>query len=265
MLYLSNLVTGLDNGLDDPGYLMRAADAAQAGIEFFLHAHSPEYRDKVTAIPTWLAGRPCTTHGPFIGVEAASRPHTAEHEHMLDAYRWAFDAAAMLGSRHMVFHTNQRVIEHSELPQAQADCMNSIEELLRMAEPYNIQLLIENLGIQKKGVCLFDEDAFIALFDRFPQAGCIIDTGHLNVAGWSAQRVLSALSSRIEAYHFHNNDGVSDSHLPISSGTFDYCAFMPLYHRYTPHASVTLEYGDVPPVPCERVAHDLCTVRGWLL
>ena len=62
--------------------------------------------------------------------------------------------------------------------------MDSIRELLDMAGQYGVRLLIENLDIQKAGVSLFDEEAFLELLERFPQAGCLIDVGHLHVAGW---------------------------------------------------------------------------------
>jgi len=261
VLYVSNLVVGLDRGLEDPALLARAADAVNGGVEFFLHTHSPLYLERVKAIPKWLDGRPCTTHGPFIGVEATSEPGTASYDHMIASYAYAFETAAQLGSRHMVFHTNQCVIYPESKAEAQRRCKDVIHRLIEMGGRHRITLLIENLGIQKRGVCLFDEAEFLALLEEVPQAECIIDVGHLHVAGWDAQHVLSALGGRITAYHFHNNNGVDDSHCRICDGTFDYDAFMRLYRQYTPNADITLEYGDNHGITLSQIVEDLQYIR----
>lgn len=264
MLYTSSLVIGLENQLDDPSFLLRAADETGTGLELFLHAHHPTYDAQLDRAQAWLGQRPRTMHGPFIGVEAASPKESASHAHMLDAYRRAFENAKKLESSRIVFHTNQRVIEAAEKAQAQEMCIASIRELLAMAGEYGVQLLIENLGIQKRGVCLFDEEEFLQLIDRFPQAGCLIDMGHLHIAGWNAERVLSALGSRVIGYHFHNNDGVNDEHRRITDGTLDYASVMALYRRYTPEAGITLEYGDAYGITWQDVVEDLRFVQGML-
>ena len=161
MIYTSNLVIGLEKGLDDPAFLKRAADETGTGVELFLHTHDTAYLRNMEKAAQWLGDRPRTTHGPFIGVEAASPRGSQEHEHFLAAYRYAFQMARTLHSPHMVFHTHQRVIQADERAQAREMCMDSIRELLDMAGQYGVRLLIENLDIQKAGVSLFDEGAFL--------------------------------------------------------------------------------------------------------
>ena len=264
MIYTSNLVVGLERGLDDPAFLKRAADETGTGVELFLHVHDTAYQEKMETAAQWLGNRPRTTHGPFIGVEAASPRGSKEHEHFLAAYRYAFQMARSLNSPHMVFHTHQRVIQAHERDEARQMCMESIQELLDLSARYGVQLLIENLDFQKKGVSLFDEDAFLELLERFPQAGCLIDVGHLHVAGWNAERVLKALGKRVEGFHFHNNDGRDDTHCRITDGTLDYTEVMRLYRRYTPNADITLEYGDNHGITCDDVIEDLRTIQGML-
>lgn len=264
MIYTSNLVIGLEKGLDDPAFLKRAADETGTGVELFLHTHDTAYLRNMEKAAQWLGDRPRTTHGPFIGVEAASPRGSQEHEHFLAAYRYAFQMARTLHSPHMVFHTHQRVIQADERAQAQEMCMDSIRELLDMADQYGVRLLIENLDIQKAGVSLFDEEAFLELLERFPQAGCLIDVGHLHVAGWNTERVLKTLGKRVEGFHFHNNDGRDDTHCRITDGTLDYTVVMRLYRRYTPNADITLEYGDNHGITCDDVIEDLRTIQGML-
>lgn len=262
MIYVSNLAAGLEKSLDDPSFLLRSVSAFDglAGIEFFMHAHDAAYRQKMHDVKNWLGDLPRTVHGPFITVEATSEKGTEAYEHFLSSYLWAFEEAERLGCREMVFHTHQRLIMPEEKAGLQIRCEQNLQTLIEKARPYGITILIENLGIQKQGVNLFDEDEFIDLIRRYPQAGCLIDTGHLNVAGWNTEHVLASLGDRILAYHLHNNDGISDSHLPIDCGTFSYPDFYRLYNRYTPNAHLTLEYGDGEAVTPELLSRDVQSV-----
>lgn len=262
MFFISNLAAGLENSLNDPSFLLNAVEPfkGEAGIEFFLHYHDEAYRAKMEKAHEWLGSLPRTVHGPFLRVEATSEKGTPGYDFLFAAYGWAFEIAEKLGCHEMVFHTHQRVIEEGEKARAQQVCMENLNRLVEMGREHGVTLLIENLGIQKKGVSLFDEDDFIRLVNAFPQAQCLIDTGHLNVAGWNAARVLEALSDRIVGYHLHNNDSHADSHQPIGEGTFNYPAFYDLYRRFTPNASLTLEYGDGPAVTPRVLSADLAKV-----
>ena len=264
MFYISNLAAGLEHGLDNPDFLMQAVRPFEghAGIEFFLHVHDPAYSRKLYDIPEWIGGLPRTVHGPFIGVEAASKKGTPEHFHMLDAYMQAFDTAQMLGCDEMVFHTHQRRIEPDEVDSARDCVRESLRELIDRGKPYGVTILIENLDFQKSGASLFDESHFAELIETFPDAECLIDIGHLNVAGWNLERTLTRLSDRIKGYHLHNNDGLHDSHRPIGEGTLFYPYFYELYKKLTPSAYLTLEYGDGPDITPEKLVRDLESVMN---
>lgn len=245
-IYISNLVVGLEKGLDDHSFLLEAIAPFQGkvGIEFFLHDHNPAYIQKTQAIPMWLGDIPRATHGPFIGVEAASYAGTPEHARLLEAYRYGFETAAKLHSAHLVFHTHQKIISQEEKPALMEACRRNIRQLLEIGKAQGVGLLIENLGLQKKGVNLFDQHEFVELLNEFPDAGCLVDTGHIHIAGWNVEGLLSSLGERIVGYHLHNNDGVYDSHKRLRDGTFDHDRFFELYRKYTPSADLTLEYGD---------------------
>ncbi len=262
MFYISNLAAGLERGLDQPEFLLEAVRPfeGRAGIELFLHYHDEGYRRRAEAAANWLGALPRTVHGPFLHVEASSEKNSVGQEYLFEAYSWAFETAERLGCREMVFHTHQRVIGAEEKRRAQQNVRDNLDALIRMGRGHGVTLLIENLGIQTSGVSLFDEDDFCALIRDFPQAGCLIDTGHLNVAGWDTARVIEALAGRIRAYHLHDNDGRTDSHRPIGEGTFNFPAFYQLYRRFTPDAGLTLEYGDGADIIPRRLAEDLQSV-----
>lgn len=107
-------------------------------MELFLHTHDTAYLRNMEKAGAVAWGQARTMHGPFIGVEAASPKGSQEHEHFLEAYRYAFQMARTLHSPHMVFHTHQRVIQADEWAQAREMCMDSIRELLDMAGQYGV-------------------------------------------------------------------------------------------------------------------------------
>lgn len=259
MLYLSNLAAGLENALEDPSFLLDAIAPFQGkvGLELFLHYHDEAYRAQMESIHMWLGDLPRTMHGPFLNVEATSESGSGGQKFLLDAYRWGFEQAQRLGVTEMVFHTNQRVIFPEEKGYAQQRCKENLRQLIEMGCEYGVTLLIENLGIQQQGVALFEEEEFLALIKETPQAECLIDTGHLNVAGWNTEYVLKTLGNRIKGYHLHNNDGERDSHCPVHEGSFDYDSFFKLYKRYTPEASLTLEYADGVSITPSLLTRDL--------
>ena len=60
------------------------------------------------------------------------------------------------------------------------------------------------------------------LFDIFPSAKSLIDTGHAHVNGWDIPAVVQSLGERLVACHVHDNDATADAHLPIGQGTIEW-------------------------------------------
>lgn len=262
-IYISNLVAGLEDGLDRPEFLLAMTEPfhGTVGIEFFVHACSSAYMKQMEQVGNWIGTLPMALHGPFRFIEATSAPGTREYETLLGAYDQAFSLARRFHCTHLVFHSNECFVKPEEKQRLQSLCLSNIETLIKRARPYGVRLLLENLALPSKGTPLFDLEEYIALFDRFPEADCLIDTGHLAVAGWDAETVISALAPRIKGYHLHNNDGIHDSHQRILDGVFDYNRFFKLYRTYTPHGDLTLEYGDNHHITIEDVQQDVIFVR----
>ncbi len=258
-IYISNLIAGLEQGLDCPRLLLDMTEPfhGAVGIEFFIHTCSGTYMEKTEQIQRWMGTLPTALHGPFRFVEATSAPRTPEYETLLTAYGQAFRLARRLHCDHLVFHSNECFVKAEEKQRLQAQCLANIETLILRARPYGVRLLLENLALPSKGTPLFDLKEYISLFHRFPEADCLIDIGHLAVARWDMETVIPALAPRIRGYHLHNNDGIRDSHSRIGDGIIDYNRFFRLYRTYTPHADLTLEYGDDHGISVEDVQEDV--------
>lgn len=115
--------------------------------------------------------RPRTTHGPFIGVEAASPRGSKEHEHFLAAYRYAFQMARSLNSPHMVIHTHQRVIQAHERDEARQMCMESIRELLDLSTRYGCSFSLKTWIFRRRGCPSLTRTPFWNCWNAFPKPG----------------------------------------------------------------------------------------------
>ena len=78
-VYISNLVAGLDKGLDHTELLLEMTRpfGGRVGIEFFIHTYSEAYMERMERIGEWAGKLPLALHGPFLHVEATSAPGTA--------------------------------------------------------------------------------------------------------------------------------------------------------------------------------------------
>ena len=70
----------------------------------------------------------------------------------------------------------------------------------------------------------------------------LIDIGHAYVNSWDIESLIKELKENILGYHFHNNDGNSDQHQPISNGKINYFEILKIIEKYTPNATIVLEY-----------------------
>ena len=87
-VYISNLVAGLDKGLDHTELLieMTRPFGGRVGIEFFIHTYSEAYMERMERIGEWAGKLPLALHGPFLHVEATSAPGTAEYGVLTASY-----------------------------------------------------------------------------------------------------------------------------------------------------------------------------------
>ena len=99
----------------------------------------------------------------------------------------------------------------------------SVALLIEDAERLGVGLLIENnvCPLDLKGKLLLQTpQEFLALFERIrsTRLGILLDTGHLRVSaatyGLDPAACVTELAAHIRAFHLHDNDGLSDLHLP---------------------------------------------------
>ena len=115
-------------------------------------------------------------------------------------------------------------------------------QVMDLADRYKVCVLVENLPYPVGKTPLYTNEQYTDFFRRIPRAYSIIDVGHSHVNGLDIPAFLQEHSSRVKAYHFHNNDGLRDQHNDLFHGTFSFEKLAPQYRCYTPDANIVLEY-----------------------
>ena len=231
------------------------------GIELHIF-DDPAFNARLRAKRDHYASFYTTFHGPHMGVELASPKGSAVQKRGIAAWEEAFRMYLEFGAHGIVMHTNQLSFRPEDKAHLQQQSIDTMNILLDSAQPLGIDVLVENVGWHNTDSMLFDEDEFIALFDKLrPWAHCLLDTGHAFINRWDMEKVIKALAHRIKAYHLHNNDGEQDTHHPLfEAGGFyseaDIVALLGMMDRHTPDADWILEYAPCPKITPEVVVHE---------
>ena len=211
------------------------------GVELLAFTHNHSYWEMLCGVLEKLRC-PVTFHGPYVGIEGTSAPNTDAWRILMESYRRVFLLARKYGARHVVYHTTQLGFPSADVEKMRTLAEQNMVDILAMAKEAGINVLIENLPYRSSGVPLYTNEEYGSFLTRFPEVNSIIDIGHVNINGMDIYEFLRQHGKRVKAYHFHNNDGVSDLHNDIHNGTFSYAKFAPAYMEYTPQADIVLEY-----------------------
>jgi len=105
--------------------------------------------------------------------------------------------------------------------------LRSLRWLLRYAEEYGVDMLIENVPGPTPYLLVSAED-FQLFYDEMEQPmGMVLDVAHANLNGEVAE-FTRRFGDRIRHVHVSDNDGESDQHLPIGDGGIDWEGVMAL-------------------------------------
>ena len=215
-----------------PKFAMRAL-SPQYGIEFFYEFGKDYYWDN--EIACW-GKRDLSIHGPCVAVNLAN----PEQKTYLEAFAATFAYAEKIKADFVVVHTNEEIGEDKEALKELVK--ERLAEIIAMAEKHNVKVLIENVGLCCKNNVLFSYEDFLALFEQFPSADALLDTGHAHVNGWNLAKVVQDLGPRLKACHVHDNSSKGDEHLPVGQGTIPWDSYFAAVKAYAPHATQVLEY-----------------------
>lgn len=176
-------------------------------------------------------------HGPFLGIDAASlNGHIARYS--VESLERGLEITAGLGGTAMVVHTNYSpFFSRAGLRAWTRNWSERMPPLLAKARGLGVRVAFEN-------VWELAPEALARLLDELPrgEAFVCLDTGHL--AAFSrlpVGRWWDVLGERVIALHLHDNDGLSDDHLPPGSGIFDFPALVSILRGLDELPLMTLE------------------------
>ena len=226
-----------------PLLIKRLDEILRAGInpEIYLDTKSlktatGEELEEIGKAFAW-AGRTVTLHGPYLGLNPAA-PEAEIRLHTVDVYQMAFDAAARLCPKTIVLHAGYRTDwfkGDTDLWLAQS--MKTWPRFVRLAQTLNIAIAIENIYEEAPQT----QQRLLREIDS-PCFGACLDTGHLNVFSKTPiEEWVRLLGPRLVETHLHDNDGKSDEHLPVGSGSFDFPAFLKLINTHAETPVFTIE------------------------
>jgi sugar phosphate isomerase/epimerase len=209
--------------MTDVAHLRRLPDEEVAGLRRLL--------DK-RALTTF-------THGPFLGLDVASlNDHVAEYS--AECLVRGCEVTAGLGASTMIVHTNYSpFFSRAGLREWLGNWSERMPPILEKAEGLGVRIALENAWEERPEVLAH-------LIDVLPAGGAFacLDSGHINAfSHLSVRRWWEVLGDRVVALHLHDNDGLSDDHLPPGAGIFDFPALATLVRGMAKAPLMTLEVG----------------------
>lgn len=239
---------------------------AQAGVEFCIFSDKPDYLRGMMGQTERFKEFYTTLHGPHVEIEPSSALDSQAHRTAIQAFRDSAQYYHAFSCHSIVMHTNQCVVPPAVKKQMQENVVSTILEMSRIADETGMKLLMENVGEDIFSSLLFDQEEFIALFDRLPKSvGCLLDVGHAIINRWDIPGVVETLGDRVEAYHLHNNAGDADSHRPMFEEGLRYSRedFRKLFRvmeEKSPKADWILEYAPGDHITSQLMVEEVRTL-----
>ena len=209
-----SITTDYANDLGDPSpYLKRIADAGFTHVHW-CHQWNTDFlysEWEVTQIKKWLADyglQLLDLHGSMGREKFWASPREYERLAGVELVKNRLDMAARLQSDVVIMH----------IP-AWPECdslRRSLDDLMEFARERDVRIALENLVNGN-----FEAIRKLLLEYNQNYLGLCYDSGHGNVAGIGFNQ-LELLKDRLIAVHLHDNDGSSDQHNLIFSGTINW-------------------------------------------
>jgi len=208
-------------------------------IGFDAHALETFSEEGMAKVARLIAdcGRTTTFHGPFMdlapgGIDEQIRAVTARR------LQRTMELVPLFRPLSVVFHAGYDERRyHAHRAEWLSGSLATWEPLMQQAEEMGVVIHLENVYEQTPEMIL----TLIEEMDS-ENLGFCLDMGHMNVFGEVAlAEWLDALGPHLKEVHLHDNNGHSDSHGPIGSGTAPFKELFQYLHDQEKRPLVTLE------------------------
>lgn len=153
----------------------------------------------------------------------------------------AITFAAEVNSSYIVIHPGFLNASVFNRENAQHRVKEMLAQLGQFAKRSGVKIAIENVGYQ--GNALFSLNEFVHLLDGFgDEIGYILDTGHAYLDGIDIVSAMSLMADKLLGMHLHDNDGLTDRHLPVGSGLIEWQPVWDYIKTMEDECNLVLEY-----------------------
>jgi sugar phosphate isomerase/epimerase len=166
-------------------------------------------------------------------------PYETLRKAALEEMRWALQFFAEIGASTVTVHPDKSIAFVFSPKAVLQTNLQSLAEIVTLAEPLGIQILIENMDRTFNTVEQIQE-----ALGRMSQLGFHLDVGHanLNVERNRTGQFLQAFRERLFHVHFSDNFGKSeDLHLPLGAGNIPWPKIIGLLKDSGYDGTITLE------------------------
>ena len=182
-------------------------------------------------------GRTITFHGPFMDLATGGLD-----ERIREVTAWrlqrTMELVPVFRPQSVVFHAGYDERRyHAHRAEWLSGSLATWEPLIQQAEEMGVVVHLENVYEQTPEMIL----TLIEEMDS-EHLGFCLDMGHMNVFGdVGLSEWLDALGPHLKEVHLHDNNGHSDSHGPIGSGTAPFKELFQYLHDQEKRPVITLE------------------------
>lgn len=228
----------------------------KVGAEIFPRFDEQEFEGVLKDCLPVLKQVPISIHEPYFEVEHTAVLGTKEYKKTMHRLSSMIKYGSIMGCEYIVYHHNNCAVPEDKKEELLKISQDNLYEVSQLLLPYGIKVAVENAGTIAGNTMLLNEKEFIA-FCRESVCNVVLDLGHINANGWNLRNVMSALKSKIIAYHIHNNYGNIDEHKRIFDGTLDFNEFLSNYFEFTPDANLVLEYSEELACKEDEICQDI--------
>lgn len=208
------------SGCPEP-YLRRIAEAGFSHVHW-CHQWSTDFlysTHEIDQILRWLDefGLKLVDLHASHGVEKAWAS-TREYERLagVELVKNRIEMAARLGTDVIILHMWRKPEPGDDMKAKRMQLRRSLDDLERHANDHAVRIALENMPFD-------DFEDLRMLFSEYPPdyLGLCYDSGHGNMGGEGFEHLLT-LGDRLLSVHLHDNEGTSDQHALLYSGTVDW-------------------------------------------
>lgn len=211
--------------------------AIEAGYRFFVTY--PESTVERNARLFRQAGiRIWSVHAPFGGAHNLSHLDEPTRRRAVEYHKYVLERIALAGASIAIIHPGAGA-EEKEIPRMIPLLLDSLEELLPVAERLGVRLGLENMLPHHPGSDFQELRQVVEEMDS-EWLGVCFDIGHAHVAG-GVEEGMEVLEDLIVTFHLADNDSTRDMHLQPPYGTISWDDFLSVFQTMDFQSPVVVE------------------------